>query len=110
MGGFQIKERKPDRQFFIDHPKHYKGELGNKQKSSTPHHKIKDSVKIVNGTVEKADGTFLYGYFFNEVNEPGRNHNIVIGSYPLFEIDVEKMVKNGKINAVLNLQTDEEMA
>jgi len=60
-------------------------------------------VKIVNGIVEKADGTFLYGFFFNEIVESGRQHNIVIGSYPLYEIDVEKMVKNGKITAVLNL-------
>lgn len=67
-------------------------------------------VKIVNGYVEKADGTFLYGFFFNEINEPGRQHNIVIGSYPLYEIDVTKMTKNGKVNAVLNLMSDEDMA
>jgi len=66
-------------------------------------------VKIVNGVVEKADGTFLYGFFFNEIVEQGRQHNVVIGSYPLYEVDVEKMVKNGKVTAVLNLQTDEEM-
>lgn len=66
-------------------------------------------VKIVNGVVEKADGTFMYGFFFNEVNEPGKMHNIIIGSYPLYEVDVNKMVKNGKVTAVLSLQSDEEM-
>lgn len=81
----------------------YKGELSNINVSSTPHYKVKDMVKVVNGTVEKADGTFLYGFFFNEVEEPGRNHNIIIGSYPLYEVDVNKMVKNGKVTAVLNL-------
>lgn len=94
----------------IDNPNNYKGELGNKNISSTGHYKIKDKVKIVNGYVEKADGTFLYGFFFNEVVEPGRQHNIVVGSYPLYEIDVTKMTKNGKVNAVLNLMSDEEMA
>jgi len=68
-GGFQIKERKPDRLFYIDNPINYKGELSDKLISSTPHYKCKDMVKIVNGVVEKADGTFLYGFFFNELVE-----------------------------------------
>ena len=55
--------------FFIDNPINYKGELSDTFVSSTPHYKCKDMVKIVNGTVEKADGTFLYGFFFNEVVE-----------------------------------------
>ena len=102
-GGFQIKERKPDRLFYIDNPINYKGELSDNLISSTPHYKCKDMVKIVNGVVEKADGTFLYGFFFNEVAEQGRKHNIIIGSYPLYEVDVTKMVQNGKVTAVLNL-------
>lgn len=108
-GGFQITERKPDRQFFIDNPLNYRGELGDPLISSTPHYKLNDVVHIVNGYVEKADGTFLYGFFFNEVHEKDRKHNIIIGSYPLYEIDVQKMTKNAKVDAVLNLMSDEEM-
>ena len=59
----------PARRFIIDNPNTYSGELADQSISSTPHFKISDSVKIVNGVVEKADGTFLYDFFFNEVIE-----------------------------------------
>jgi hypothetical protein len=45
----------------------------------------------VNGLVEKADGTFLEGFFFNEVAEKNIPYNIILGSYPLNEFDVKKI-------------------
>lgn len=40
-------------------PSKYAGELANPQICSTRHWKIRDEVNVVNGKVEKADGTFL---------------------------------------------------
>ena len=62
-----------------------------------------DDVNIINGVVEKADGTFLEGYFFNQLYEGGDFKDIVLGPYPLYEVDVDRLVSKGKINAVLNL-------
>ena len=45
----------------------------------------------MNGVVEKADGTFLHGFLFNEVGEKNIPYNIILGSYPLFEVDVKKI-------------------
>lgn len=49
----------------------YEGEISNKEVSSTTHWKIQDDVNIINGVVEKADGTFLEGFFFNSLQENG---------------------------------------
>ena len=46
-------------------------------------------MNIINGVVEKADGTFLEGFFFHPVNEGGEFKNIVLGPYPLNEIDIK---------------------
>jgi hypothetical protein len=45
--------------------------------------KIKDSVQIVNGIVEKADGTFLNEFSFNEIGEKSNPFNLILGSYPI---------------------------
>lgn len=71
--------------------------------------KICDRVQIVNGVVEKSDGTFLHGFFYNEIGEKQSSYNIVLGSYPLFEVDVKKICSDHQITAVLSLQTDEEI-
>lgn len=102
-GAQMVKEREPARRFIIDNPNTYRGELADPSISSTPHFKISDSVKIVNGVVEKADGTFLYDFFFNEILEDGKRHNIVVGPCPQSTADVKKMVNEGKVTAVLSL-------
>lgn len=86
----------------------YRGELADQSISSTPHFKISDTVKIVNGVVEKADGTFLYDFFFNEIIEEGKKYGIIVGPSPQANADVKKMVNEGKVTAVLSLQTQYE--
>ena len=36
-------------------------------------------------------------------------HNLVTGPFPLYENDVDHIVSKAKVNAVLNLMTDNEM-
>ena len=50
--------------------------------------------------INKADGNFLRGFFLNEI----ANSGIIIGPYPLYEIDVNQIAAT-RANAVLNLQT-----
>lgn len=52
----------------------------------------------------------MHGFFFNEIGETNNPYNIILGSYPLFEVDVRKISKEQNITAVLSLQTDEEVA
>ena len=47
----------------------------------------------------RTDGAFLRGFFISEIP----NTNIVVGTYPLYEIDVEK-IKAAGVNTVLSLQ------
>lgn len=66
-------------------------------------------MSVVNGVINKTDGTFLQGFFYNEVMD-GKDHtNILVGSYPLFETDVKDLAKNGKVNAILSLMSDYEL-
>ena len=60
--------------------------------------------------IEKADGTFLHGFFFHEIKEKQNPFGVVIGSYPLFEVDAREVCKKHDITAVLSLQTDEEIS
>ena len=62
----QIIERQPERALYLRDPKHYQGEISNEHHSETMHWKIQDDVNIVNSHVEKADGTFLEGWFFHK--------------------------------------------
>lgn len=94
---------------FLRDPKKYVGEISNPEHSATFHWKIQDDVNIINGVVEKADGTFLEGFFFNHLYEGKVFQDIVLGPYPLYEVDVDRLVNKGRINAVLSLQTDTEM-
>ena len=69
-----------------------------------------ENVWAVNGLAEKADGTFLQGFFFHEIGEDNTSFNIILGSYPLYEVDVDRMMEDGRITAVLSLQSNEEIA
>lgn len=60
---------------------------------------------IVNGKIEKADGNFNGGFFFNKVKDSG----IIIGTYPLSQNDILRMKRAG-VTAVLNIQTGTDMA
>lgn len=104
-----VKEREPFRVFELINPKSYEGHLSQMGTMADSQWKICDRVQVVNGVVEKADGTFLHGFFFNEIEEANLPYNIVLGSYPLFEVDVRKISKDQNITAVLSLQTDEEI-
>ena len=71
---------------------------------------MKDQIWAVNGVADKADGTFLQGFFFHEIGEDNATFNIILGSYPLYEVDVDRMQLDGHITAVLSLQSNEEIA
>lgn len=92
-----IMEREPKRMVEIQNPKTYNGEYG-KQKHDEQGYK--DSVYIINGILNKVEGNFLSGFFLSEI----ANSNIVIGPYPLYEIDIDKIASTG-VTQVLNLQT-----
>jgi hypothetical protein len=84
-------EREPMRAFELTSPHTYEGHLSQHGTQADSQWKICDKIQIVNGVVEKADGTFLEGFFFNELGEKNLPYNIVLGSYPLFEVDVKKI-------------------
>ena len=67
----------------LNNPSEYKCELGNLNLCSTRHWKIRDDVNVVNGIVEKADGTFLDGFHYKEIKENGESKDLIVGSYPL---------------------------
>jgi len=100
-----IEERQPHRFLHIVTPSLYKGHLGSGRDA---HWKISDNVQVVNGVVEKADGTLLNGFFFNEIGDQVRSLNFILGSYPLYEVDIASIATHSKATAVLNLMTDEE--
>lgn len=79
------------RAFELMNPKTYECHLSQMGTAADSQWKICDKVQIVNGVVEKADGTFLHGFLFNEVGEKNIPYNIILGSYPLFEVDVKKI-------------------
>ena len=72
--------------------------------------KIRDQVQVVNGVVEKSDGTFLQGFFMSEITEHKNPHNIILGSYPLYEVDVKSIAVKSRATAVMSLQSDYELA
>jgi hypothetical protein len=90
-----ISEREPKRTIVIDNPHNYRGQLGAKQ---TCFHGKSNKVHVVNGWMHKADGNFLNQIFYQQI----RNSGIFMGSYPLYELDVQKLNSDG-ITAVLNI-------
>ena len=81
----------------LENPSNYLGEFGNRGSNEQYFH---DKSFIVNGVVNKADGNLLRGFFVSEV----ANSGIIIGPYPLYEIDVNQISAHG-VTAVINLQT-----
>ena len=102
----RVLERQPPRKLVVQHPRGY----GNQLTVTAPQHELTEEVYVVNGAVEKADGTFLQGFFFHEIGEENATFDIILGSYPLYEVDVERMENGGRISAVLSLQSNEELA
>jgi len=102
QSGEIVYEREPHRVLHIQDPMHYRGQLAYKKSNAQPEtHKV----FIVNGKIEKVDGNFQGGFFFNKIkNDSG----IILGTYPLTPNDVLKMKKSG-VNAVLNIMTGKEM-
>ena len=69
------------------------------------HWKICDEVNVVNGRIEKADGTFLEDFFFDEIVEGEIDFNLIIGAYPYFDSDIDQIIKETKADVALNLMT-----
>jgi len=76
-----VNERDPSRSMIIQAPDSYKGELG---VQSSIQFKNQQKVWIVNGVIDKADGNFLGGLFFDKIGDT----NVWMGTYPLFETDI----------------------
>ena len=53
--------------------------------------------------MEKSDGTFLQGFFLNEIGEHKNPYNIILGSYPLYEVDVKTIANKYRATAVMSL-------
>ena len=53
---------------------------------------------FINGEIKIDDGTFLSGFFISDIE----NVNIVVGPYPLYAIDIERIAST-RANAVINL-------
>lgn len=99
--GETVYEREPHRVLHIQDPMHYRGQQALKKTTAQPEtHKV----FIVNGKIEKVDGNFQGGFFFNRIKDSG----IILGTYPLTPNDVLKMKKAG-VTAVFNIQTGREM-
>lgn len=93
----QAKERDPDRTLHVENPEKYHGQLG---VQSSPYQAYSDKVFFVNGRICKADGNFLDEFQIYQVSE-----NLFMGSYPLFDGDVNDLQQAG-VTAILNIQTE----
>ena len=78
------------------------GQFGNK---GSDIQSMVDKSYIINGFINKGDGNFLSGFNLSKID----NTKIIIGSYPLTQIDVDRIAFQGA-TAILNLQTREEIA
>ena len=58
----------------------------------------------MNGVVERNDGNFNGGFFFNKVKDA----SLIVGTYPLTQNDILRVKKSGA-TAVINIQTGPEM-
>lgn len=96
-----VKEREPSRSMVIQQPETYNGELG---KQDSIQWKNSQYVWIVNGVIDKADGNFLGGLYFDKIGDT----KIFMGTYPLVQDDIFKMRDKG-ITGVLNLQTENDI-
>ena len=95
-------ERDPMRFLHLHGPSVYNGQLGKHNLSQQANCA---SVFIVNGSVDKCDSNFIGDFFFEKLPD----HDIFQGSYPSSIDDIIKLSEAG-VNAVLNLQTPDNMA
>lgn len=86
----------------ITNPDLYKGDQGDK---GTEEQSQEENYFIINNILNKADGNFMSGFFTHEIP----NQNLVVGPYPIYEIDVAEIAKKG-CNAVVILQTQTEIS
>ena len=99
-------EREPKRCIYIKNPETYKGKPHDPYASKPLNsHLVTEGADgyFVNGLLNITDGTFLHGFHFSDI----KNGNLVIGPYPLYEIDVDQIASTG-VSAVINLQTQAE--
>jgi hypothetical protein len=89
-----VYEREPHRVIEIQDPVLYRGQMGKDGKTNQDSHKV----FIVNGHIEKSDGNFNGGFYFNKVKDA----NIVIGTYPLSQNDILR-IKQAGATAIINL-------
>ena len=59
----------------------------------------------MNGKLERVDGNFAGGFYFNKIKKTG----IIVGSCPLNAGDMDR-VKGAGATAVMNIQTGPDMA
>jgi hypothetical protein len=105
--GVEVVERHPERYLVMKDPSKYKGELGKPEIFSTRHWKQRDEVNVVNGIVEKADGTFLHqACQYSKIEDVNLNLNLIVGSYPALESEIEKIVKQTRASVIMSLLTD----
>jgi hypothetical protein len=90
-----LQERDPKRYITIENPHDYRGQMGATQNCF---HLKSSKCWIINGWLHKADGNFLNNFFFQRVG----NSNLFMGSYPLYEMDIQRLQGAG-ITAVLNI-------
>ena len=89
-------ERLPMRNVEVHTPNLYKGYVGHDEQSWAFTYQLRHY--FINGEIEIDDGTFLSGFFISDIE----NVNIVVGPYPLYAIDIEKIAGTGA-NSVINL-------
>ena len=97
-----VLEREPKRSIVMNNPSGYNGLFGDKGSDLQG---MIDKSYIINSFINKGDGNFLSGFFVSKI----ANTKIIIGPYPLYQIDVDKIAGQGA-TAVLNLQTKAEIA
>ena len=79
----------------IENPHDYRGQQG---AAKNPFHWKVSNCWIINGWMHKAEGNFINQFFFQRIG----NQNIFMGSYPLHDMDVQRLQGAG-ITAVLNI-------
>jgi hypothetical protein len=89
-----VPESEPCRVLDIQDPADYRGELAYHKTSV----QTEPQVWIVNGKIERADGNFAGGFYFNKI----KNSGIIVGSCPLGSADMER-VKAARATCVMNI-------
>jgi len=93
-----VIERDPERNFIIQDPHSYNGQLGG---YNTDLWANTEEVYVVNGFVNKADGNFEGPFLLKTIEETG----ITLGSYPANDNDVFQ-IKQAGCTAVLDVQAE----